>query len=112
VLSLEEVAVRLNTLKTAYSDGCVPQAQVYHWYSQFKEGREDCEDETSSGRPVVMRTWEMVVHVHCLVSEDCCKEFNGSNQTFSDDCCKEFNESDQTFMTGFYCMTMHLCILC
>ena len=37
-------------LKKVYSDDCMSQRQIYDWFSRFKIGREDLNDNPRPGR--------------------------------------------------------------
>ncbi|EGI63424.1 FLJ37770-like protein [Acromyrmex echinatior] len=40
-----------NLMKQVYGDNCVARASVYEWYTRFKNGREDINDDAHTGRP-------------------------------------------------------------
>ncbi|EGI61741.1 FLJ37770-like protein [Acromyrmex echinatior] len=40
-----------NLMKQVYGDNCVAHASVYEWYTRFKNGREDINDDAHTGRP-------------------------------------------------------------
>jgi hypothetical protein len=47
-------------MQKVYRDDCLSHAQVFSWFSTFKEGRESPEDDPRSGRPVSAWTNENV----------------------------------------------------
>jgi AraC-like DNA-binding protein len=50
-------------LRTAFSDNCLSQADVYQWVKQFKEGRESSTDDLHPGRPSTACNEQMVAQV-------------------------------------------------
>ena len=38
-------------LQQAYGDACLSRTQIYEWYTRFKSGREDINDDERPGRP-------------------------------------------------------------
>ncbi|EGI70284.1 FLJ37770-like protein [Acromyrmex echinatior] len=40
-----------NLMKQVYGDNCVARASIYEWYTRFKNGREDINDDAHTGRP-------------------------------------------------------------
>jgi len=40
-----------NLMKQVYGDNCVARTSVYEWYTRFKNGREDINDDAHTGRP-------------------------------------------------------------
>lgn len=57
-------------LKTAYKDDAMCQAQVYSWFTRFKNGEMSIDDQLRSGRPSTSRTDENVQKINELVRED------------------------------------------
>ena len=49
------------------------RCRVFEWHNGFKEGREDVEDDSRSGRPSTNKTEESVERVRQKVSSDRCK---------------------------------------
>ena len=46
------------------------RAHAFEWHKQFREGREECEDNQRSGRPVTSRTDSNIDRVKQLVCAD------------------------------------------
>ena len=46
-------------------------SRVFEWHKRFKEGREDVEDDSRSGRPLTSRTADNVERVKQMVPGDC-----------------------------------------
>ena len=57
-------------LQKAYGDQAMDQKTVYKWYSRFKEGREDTEDDPRSGRPTTSTTDENVEEIRKIVLQN------------------------------------------
>ena len=64
------------------------KAHAFEWQKRFREGREECEDDQRSGRPVTSRTDSNIDHVKQLVHADCrpivrmiCEELSISRDT-------------------------------
>lgn len=57
-------------LKEMYGDNCLSRAQVFRWFSTFKNGRESLKDEHRTGQPVSVRTNEIVVKARLLPMTD------------------------------------------
>ena len=47
-------------MKKVYSDDCMSRTQVYTWFTRFKNGREDLNDDLRPGRPEVSSRAELV----------------------------------------------------
>jgi len=43
-----------------HGDDAILRARAFEWHRRFKEGREDVEDDTRSGKPATSRTEENV----------------------------------------------------
>ena len=43
-------------LQQVYKEETMSRAHVFEWHKRFREGREECEDDQSSGKPVTSRT--------------------------------------------------------
>jgi len=57
-------------LKLVYGDDCLSRSSVFEWFSRFKDGREDFEDDARSGRPKSVRTPELIEKVRQLIEND------------------------------------------
>ncbi|XP_050522590.1 protein GVQW3-like [Daktulosphaira vitifoliae] len=53
-----------------YGSASLSRPQVFRWHKQFKEGRENVEDEERVGRPVEVRTDANAQRVRSLIRED------------------------------------------
>ncbi|GFU20161.1 protein GVQW3 [Trichonephila clavipes] len=49
---------------------CLSRAQVFEWFKRFKDGRQDVEDDSRSGRPSTSKTDEDVEKVASLIRSD------------------------------------------
>ena len=38
-------------MKKVYGDDCLPRARVHEWFTRFRDGREDINDDEHTGRP-------------------------------------------------------------
>ena len=47
-------------MKKVYCDECMSRTQVYTWFTRFKNGREDLNDDLRPGRPEVSNRAELV----------------------------------------------------
>ena len=47
-------------MKTVYGDDCMSRTQVYTWFTRFKSGHEDLNDDLRPGRPEVSNRAELV----------------------------------------------------
>ena len=43
-------------LQQVYKEETMSRARAFEWHKRFREGREECEDDQRSGRPVTSRT--------------------------------------------------------
>jgi len=57
----------LALLTVAYGEYTVKKLSVFEWHRQFKEGREDVQDDPRSGQPKTQRTDANVDRVRTLV---------------------------------------------
>lgn len=57
----------LRMLQEVYGDEAMSRSRVFEWYKRFKEGREDVEDDSRSGRPSTSRTADNVERVKQMV---------------------------------------------
>ena len=60
----------LGMLQEVYGDGTMSRSRVFEWHKRFKEGREDVEDDSRSGRPSTSRTADNVERVKQMVRGD------------------------------------------
>jgi hypothetical protein len=60
----------LAILTLAYGEYAVKKWEVFEWHGRFKEGREDVQEDSSSGQPKTQRTDLNVARVRTLVSSD------------------------------------------
>jgi len=61
----------IELINKAYGSTAMSRANVYQWYTHFRDGREDMKDDARSGRPSTARTDENVESVRHLLTEDC-----------------------------------------
>lgn len=57
-------------LQQVYGDKTMSRTRVFEWHKRFKEGREDVEDNSRSGRPTTSRTELNVERVRQVVCND------------------------------------------
>ena len=60
----------LGMLQEVYGDETMSHSRVFEWHKRFKEGREDVEDDSRSGRPSTSRTADNVERVKQMVRGD------------------------------------------
>jgi len=60
----------LALLTVAYGEYDIKKSSVFEWHRQFKEGREDVQDDPRSGQPKTQRTDANVARVRTLVRSD------------------------------------------
>ncbi|KAG5334867.1 MOS1T transposase, partial [Acromyrmex charruanus] len=53
-----------------YGSQCLGRTAVFEWHKRFLEGRETLEDDKKSGRPILIRTPEMIEKVRDFVAND------------------------------------------
>ncbi|KAG5317859.1 SETMR methyltransferase, partial [Pseudoatta argentina] len=56
---------------TSLRQSMLGRTAVFEWYKRFLEGRETLEDDKRSGRPILVRTPEMIEKVRDFVANDC-----------------------------------------
>ena len=57
-------------LQEVYGGETMSRSRVFEWHKRFKEGREDVEDDSRSGRPSTSRTADNVERVKQMVCGD------------------------------------------
>ena len=60
----------LKLLQEVYGDDTMSRTRLFEWHRRFKEGREQMEDDHTSGRPSTSRTDENVERVRQKVRSD------------------------------------------
>jgi len=58
----------LSLIKEAYKDEVLPRARVFHWHSEFWNGRESVEDLERGGRPSTATSDESIGKVRDLLA--------------------------------------------
>jgi hypothetical protein len=56
-------------IKHAYGDNALSRTRAFKWYTRFRDGRENVEDERS-GLPTAFRTPDMIETIRELISAD------------------------------------------
>ncbi|KAG5345622.1 MOS1T transposase, partial [Acromyrmex heyeri] len=51
------------SMQQVYGSQCLGRTAVFEWHKRFLEGRETLEDDKKSGRPILVRTSEMIEKV-------------------------------------------------
>ena len=55
-------------LQQVYKEGTMSRARAFEWHKRFREGREECDDDQRSGRPVTSRTDSNIDRdAHCVL---------------------------------------------
>ncbi|KAG5323518.1 SETMR methyltransferase, partial [Acromyrmex heyeri] len=57
-------------MQQVYSSQCLGRTAVFEWHKHFLEGRETLEDDKKSGRPILVRTPEIIEKVRDFVAND------------------------------------------
>ncbi|KAG5322109.1 SETMR methyltransferase, partial [Acromyrmex heyeri] len=57
-------------MQQVYGSQCLGRTAVFEWHKRFLEGREILEDDKKSGRPILVRTPEMIEKVRDFVAND------------------------------------------
>ena len=57
-------------LQEVYGDETISRSHVFEWHKWFKEGREDVEDDSRSGRPLMSRTADNVERMKQMAHGD------------------------------------------
>ncbi|XP_018375705.1 PREDICTED: putative uncharacterized protein FLJ37770 isoform X2 [Trachymyrmex cornetzi] len=57
-------------MQQVYGSQCLGRTVVFEWHKRFLEGRETLEDDKKSGRPILVRTPEMIEKVRDFVAND------------------------------------------
>ena len=57
-------------LKKVYGDDCMSRTQVYTWFTRFKNGHDDLNDDPRSGRPETSNHAELVEKVREIIAID------------------------------------------
>src|SRR5277367_5911722 len=60
----------LQDMQKVYGNDCLSRTQIYTWYKRFKDGREDINDDSKSGRPKTATTDELVEKVREILAID------------------------------------------
>ena len=55
-------------LKKVYGDDCMSRIQVYTWFTRFKNGRDDLNDDPRPGRPEASNRAELVEKVREIIA--------------------------------------------
>ncbi|EGI63180.1 Mariner Mos1 transposase [Acromyrmex echinatior] len=58
------------SMQQVYGSQCLDCIAVFEWHKRFLEGRETLEDDKKSGRPISVRTPEMIEKVRDFVAND------------------------------------------
>ncbi|KAG5336738.1 SETMR methyltransferase, partial [Acromyrmex heyeri] len=58
------------SMQQVYGSQCLDRTAVFEWHKSFLEGRETLEDDKKSGRPILVRTPEMIEKVRDFVAND------------------------------------------
>ncbi|CAD6997074.1 unnamed protein product [Ceratitis capitata] len=57
-------------MKKVWCDDCMSRTQVYTWFTRFKNGREDSNDDPRAGRPETSNRAELVEKVREIIGID------------------------------------------
>ncbi|KAG5338744.1 SETMR methyltransferase, partial [Acromyrmex charruanus] len=58
------------SMQQVYGSQCLGRTAVFEWHKRFLEGRETLEEDKKSGRPILVRTPEMIEKVRDFVAND------------------------------------------
>ncbi|EGI70648.1 FLJ37770-like protein [Acromyrmex echinatior] len=58
------------SMQQVYGSQCLNRTAVFKWHKRFLEGRKTLEDDKKSGRPILVRTPEMIEKVRDFVAND------------------------------------------
>ncbi|EGI70636.1 FLJ37770-like protein [Acromyrmex echinatior] len=58
------------SMQQVYGSQCLSRTDVFEWHKRFLEDRETLEDDKKSGRPILVRTPEMIEKVRDFVAND------------------------------------------
>ncbi|KAG5316692.1 SETMR methyltransferase, partial [Acromyrmex insinuator] len=58
------------SMQQVYGSQCLSRTAVFEWHKRFLQGRETLEDDKKSGRPILVRTPEMIEKVRDFVAND------------------------------------------
>ncbi|KAG5324374.1 SETMR methyltransferase, partial [Acromyrmex heyeri] len=58
------------SMQQVYGSQCLGRTAVFEWHQRFLEDRETLEDNKKSGRPILVRTPEMIEKVRDFVAND------------------------------------------
>ena len=67
---LGKSAETFRSMQQVYDSQCLGRTAVFEWHKRFLEGRETLEDDKKSGRPILIRTSEMIEKVRDFVAND------------------------------------------
>ena len=57
-------------MKKVYGDDCMSRTQVYTWFTQFKNGRDDLNDDPRPGRPEASNRAELMEKLREIIAID------------------------------------------
>ncbi|KAG5316806.1 SETMR methyltransferase, partial [Acromyrmex insinuator] len=55
------------SMQQVYGSQCLGRTAVFEWHKRFLEGRETLQDDKKSGRPILVRTPEMIEKVRDFI---------------------------------------------
>ncbi|EGI65640.1 FLJ37770-like protein, partial [Acromyrmex echinatior] len=58
------------SMQEVYGNQCLCRTAIFEWHKHFLRGRETLEDDKKSGRPILVRTPEMIEKVRDFVAND------------------------------------------
>ena len=58
------------SLTETYEDATLSRTVVFKWHKAFKEGRENVEDDTRSGKPILSTNDQNVEMVRAVIAKD------------------------------------------
>lgn len=66
----KKIAETYELLKKVYGDECMSRTRVYEWFTRFKNGREDLNDDARPGRPEGENRAELVQKIREIIAID------------------------------------------
>ena len=74
-------------MKKVYGDDCMRLTQVYKWFTRFKHGRDDLNDDPRPGRPAASNRAELVEKVREIIAIDANFTVRMLSEELSLSCC-------------------------
>ena len=66
----KKISETYELLKNVYGDDCISRIQVYTWFTRFKNGRDDLNNDSRPGQPKASNRAELVEKVREIIAID------------------------------------------